>query len=36
MQGNAGVGPIFAQWMAPLKDVGVTAMTLELENVARF
>jgi len=29
LQGNAGVGPIFAQWMAPLKDVGVTTITLQ-------
>ena len=29
MQGNAAVGPIFAQWMAPLKDVGVSALTLQ-------
>jgi len=28
-QGNAAVGPIFAQWMAPLKDVGVTTLTLQ-------
>ena len=26
-QGNAAVGPIFAQWMAPLKDLGVTTIT---------
>ena len=29
LQGNAAVGLIFAQWMAPLKDVGVTALTLQ-------
>jgi hypothetical protein len=29
LQGNAAVGPIFAQWMAPLKDVGVTALALQ-------
>ena len=29
LQGNAAVGPIFAQWMAPLKDVGVTTLTLQ-------
>ena len=29
LQGNAAVGPIFAQWMAPLKDVGVSALTLQ-------
>lgn len=28
LQGNAAVGPIFAQWMEPLKDVGVTTVTL--------
>ncbi len=28
LQGNAAVGPIFAQWMEPLKDVGVTTITL--------
>jgi carboxypeptidase Q len=26
-QGNAAVGPIFAQWMAPLKDLGVTTIS---------
>lgn len=26
-QGNAAVAPIFAQWMAPLKDLGVTTIT---------
>jgi hypothetical protein len=29
LQGNAAVGPIFAQWMAPLKDVGVTTLALQ-------
>jgi hypothetical protein len=29
LQGNAATGPIFAQWMAPLKDVGVTTLTLQ-------
>jgi len=28
LQGNSAIGPIFAQWMAPLKDVGVTTLTL--------
>lgn len=27
LQENAAVGPIFAQWMEPLKDLGVTAIT---------
>lgn len=26
-QGNYAVGPIFAQWIAPLKDLGVTTIT---------
>jgi carboxypeptidase Q len=26
-QGNAAVAPIFEQWMAPLKDLGVTTLT---------
>ena len=26
-QGNAAIAPIFAQWIAPLKDLGVTTMT---------
>ena len=26
-QGNAAVAPIFAQWIAPLKDLGVTTIT---------
>ncbi|HEX4320981.1 MAG TPA: M20/M25/M40 family metallo-hydrolase [Acidobacteriaceae bacterium] len=26
-QGNYGMAPIFAQWMAPLKDLGVTTVT---------
>jgi carboxypeptidase Q len=29
LQENASVGPIFAQWMAPLKDLGVTTMTMK-------
>jgi len=29
LQGNGAVGPIFAQWMEPLKDVGVTTITLQ-------
>jgi carboxypeptidase Q len=29
LQGNAAVGPIFAQWMAPLKDGGVSTLTLQ-------
>jgi carboxypeptidase Q len=28
LQGNAAIGAIFAQWIAPLKDLGVTALTL--------
>jgi hypothetical protein len=28
LQGNAAIAPIFAQWIAPLKDLGVTALTL--------
>lgn len=28
LQQNAAVGPIFEQWMEPLKDVGVTAISL--------
>jgi hypothetical protein len=28
LQDNAAVAPIFAQWMAPLKDLGVTTMTM--------
>lgn len=28
LQQNAGVAPIFAQWMAPLADLGVTTMTM--------
>jgi Peptidase family M28 len=27
-QGNAAAEPIFAQWIAPLKDLGVTAITM--------
>jgi carboxypeptidase Q len=29
LQGNAAVGPVFEQWMEPLKDVGVTTITLQ-------
>jgi Peptidase family M28 len=28
LQGNGAVAPIFQQWMEPLKDVGVTTLTL--------
>ena len=28
LQGNAAIAPIFAQWMAPLKDLGVTTITM--------
>lgn len=28
LQGNASVAPIFAQWIAPLKDLGVTTLTM--------
>jgi len=28
LQGNAAIEPIFAQWMAPLKDLGVTTITM--------
>ena len=28
LQENAAVAPIFAQWMAPLKDLGVTTLTM--------
>jgi Zn-dependent M28 family amino/carboxypeptidase len=28
LQQNAAVGPIFKQWMEPLKDVGVTTIAL--------
>ena len=27
-QGNAAIAPIFAQWIAPLKDLGVTTLTM--------
>jgi Zn-dependent M28 family amino/carboxypeptidase len=27
-QGNAAVGPIFAAWMAPFRDLGVGALTI--------
>lgn len=29
LQGNAAIAPIFAQWIAPLKDLGVTTLTLK-------
>jgi carboxypeptidase Q len=28
LQGNAAISPIFAQWIAPLKDLGVTTLTM--------
>jgi hypothetical protein len=28
LQGNAAIAPIFAQWIEPLKDLGVTTITL--------
>jgi hypothetical protein len=28
LQGNAAIAPIFAQWIAPLKDLGVTTFTM--------
>ena len=28
LQGNAAIEPIFASWIAPLKDLGVTTMTM--------
>jgi len=28
LQGNSAVAPIFAQWIAPLKDLGVTTLTM--------
>ncbi len=28
LQGNAAIEPIFAQWIAPLKDLGVTTITM--------
>jgi carboxypeptidase Q len=28
LQGNSAVAPIFAQWIAPLKDLGVTTITM--------
>ena len=28
LQGNAAIQPIFAQWIAPLNDLGVTTLTL--------
>jgi carboxypeptidase Q len=27
-QGNAAIAPIFAQWIAPLRDLGVTTLTM--------
>ena len=30
-QGNYGVAPIFAQWIAPLKDLGVTTITNRID-----
>lgn len=28
LQGNAAIAPIFSQWIAPLRDLGVTTLTL--------
>jgi carboxypeptidase Q len=28
LEGNAGVKPIFAQWIVPLKDIGVTTLSM--------
>jgi carboxypeptidase Q len=28
LQGNAAIAPIFSQWIAPLKDLGVTTLTM--------
>jgi len=28
LQGNSAVAPIFAQWIAPLKDLGVSTLTM--------
>jgi carboxypeptidase Q len=28
LEGNAAVGPIFSQWIAPLKDLGVTTISM--------
>ena len=28
LQGNAAIGPIFQQWIEPLKDLGVTTLTM--------
>jgi hypothetical protein len=28
LQGNSAVAPVFAQWIAPLKDLGVTTLTM--------
>ena len=29
LQGNAAIGPIFTQWIEPLKDLGVTTITMQ-------
>jgi len=29
LQGNAAIAPIFEQWIAPLKDLGVTTLTMQ-------
>jgi hypothetical protein len=29
LQENAAIAPIFAQWIAPLKDLGVTTLTMQ-------
>jgi hypothetical protein len=29
LQGNAAIAPIFAQWIEPLKDLGVTTLTMQ-------
>jgi Zn-dependent M28 family amino/carboxypeptidase len=29
LQGNAAIAPIFAQWIQPLKDLGVTTLTMQ-------
>ena len=28
LQGNAAIGPIFQQWIEPLKDLGVSTLTM--------
>jgi carboxypeptidase Q len=28
LQGNSGIAPIFAQWIAPLRDLGVSTLTM--------